>query len=361
MRRIAKCKGQFAAVRVVRCQGAVQGSFKEFSRTAFHVTENETVCVACDDEVAIGATCGIMRTGGSDKGCVSDVNGLCFDCVEGMHTTLSACAQCDGAQRCVDSTTHLLCTDGEVLAGSHCSEPTEHNALLVTNNHVVKCTERHFADGEACGDCPSSCASCANASSCMGCTNGTSLTHDGGCAALENAVSQTHAGAVACDDASFLTDTGCVPCGERFGAACVRCSVDECLACKGDFVRDGGVCREGDMCAACDGVACRACVGGAVRLNATDCVPAGDCAVSEDGKCVQCVHPLVPLANGSCVDSEHCTEHHDGGVCLRCSPGMIVSDDGVCQSLPRDGLTHRVRLVVRHVRVQRVVLPLVRC
>ena len=290
-------------------------------------------CVACDDKVAIGATCNVMKDGDGDENCMFDEKGLCYECVEGMHATLDGCASCDGAQRCVNNASHLLCSDSSTLVGSLCTPLTEHDALLITNNHALKCSETHFADGDVCGGCTDLCVSCTDTSSCSVCAAGTSLAKDGKCAALENAAVQTHNGAVACDDA-FVPDKDrqCVSCSAVFGTECRLCSAHECLACNTDLVLDGGVCRKGDKCQTGDGTVCTSCASGSVHFNATDCVPASDCAVYVDGRCIQCVEPNVLLSDGSCTVSKECTDVGDG-VCLRCTWGMFADEDGVCHCL----------------------------
>ena len=275
-----------------------------------------------------------------------DETGLCFDCVEGMATTLDACVSCNGALRCVNGSSPLLCADNALRVGPTCAPPTEQEALLVTNNHVAKCSETHFASGEACEACPSSCASCTNASSCSVCAGGTSLSPDGTCAALATATAQTHAGAVACDDGHALDKAGaCALCSVLFGPGCALCSSGECLSCRSDVVLEGGVCRAGELCEGSDGLACTSCASGSVLFNATDCAAAGGCAVYEDGRCVQCVDPLVLLADGTCAESKDCPVAGDG-VCLLCTDGMFADENGVCQR-PGSATSHTQRATRR--------------
>ena len=321
------------------------------SPAALRVTQAGSVCVACDDTVAVGAACGITRTDERIGGCASQERGVCLECVEAMFSVLRACADCDGARRCVDAEQHILCGDGALPVQSHCTPSTPQDALLVANNHAVKCSEAHFADGEACGDCPPSCVACADTSSCAVCAGGASLAQDGTCTPLENAAAQAHRGAVACDDA-FVPDEDrrCVPCDHDFGDGCVSCSARECLACKEGFVLVGGACRRGDLCARADGTVCTACEDGTGRFNATDCVVAGDCAVYADGRCVQCVTPLVPLADGTCGELRDCLVAGQG-VCLRCADGMFADESGGCQRLG-DSTPHPQRATRRARRVR---------
>ena len=336
----------------------MQGSVNSLSHTAFHITEKEVVCIACDDTVAIGATCSVMRNNEEIGDCEVQERELCFSCVEGMHSVLDACSDCDGALRCVDNATHLLCGDGAVLNAGLCTPSTQQDSLLVTNNHMTKCSETHFADGTTCGRCPDSCVSCHNGSACVICAAGTSLSPVGECGVLERATVQTHNGAQACADAFFATGTACESC-TSFGDGCTSCSAKECLSCSSGLVLDGGVCRKGDRCDAADGTVCTACVDGTLSLNSTDCVPVGDCAVYEDGKCVQCVDPLVLLADGTCAASDECTTAGDG-VCLRCAAGMFADETGVCQCLSTSpSLTRSMRLILRDVCVQRNILHVV--
>ena len=282
-----------------------------------------------------------MRRGGTDKNCVSDAKGLCFECVEDMYSVLDRCASCDGAPRCVNNASHLLCPDNAVFVDSHCTPSMDQNALLVANNHAVKCREALYAVGDACAGCPPSCAACHNGSSCVVCTSGNSLSPVGVCAEHGQAVVQTHRGAVACRDGFVEKDRSCVPCSSVFGAGCEICSAHEGLSCDAGFVLDSGACRKGDLCDDANGTACTLCASGSVLYNATDCVPAGDCVVYADGRCVQCVKPLVPLATGSCGESADCTAVGDG-ICLRCGAGMFAGENGVCQRRLSHQLTLRV-------------------
>ena len=332
----------------------MQGSFHSHSHPVLHITEKESVCIACDDKVAIGATCSVMRADEKIGECANQERGLCFECVETMYSVLDACASCDRALRCVNNASHLLCGDGALPNAGHCTPSKQQDALLVTNNHVAKCSEAHFADGEACGGCPEFCVSCTDTTSCSVCAGGTSLGKDGKCAAIENAAVQVHSGAVACDDAFIPDKDGqCVSCSGLFGAGCEACSARECLSCNTDFVLDGGICRKGDKCAESDGTACTSCASGSVLYNATDCVPAGDCAVYEDERCVQCVEPNAPLADGTCGESEDCMVVGQG-VCLRCADPMFADENGVCRGLfHKKTYQQRATRRVRHVRSMR--------
>ena len=231
--------------------------------------------------------------------------------------------------------THLLCADSAILDGSQCAKSTRQDSIIVTNNHIVKCVGRRFADGTSCGECPSSCLLCRNNTVCDICAAGTSLSLDGACVILENATTQTHTGAVSCDKSFFLMGVSCVPCSSVFGVGCVLCSEHECISCDEDFVLDDGVCRKGGKCESSNGRVCVSCVSGTVRFNATDCVSSSDCAVYDDGVCVQCMKQLVPLTDGTCVESGGCLIYGDG-VCLRCSPGMFLSKSGICKSLSHE-------------------------
>ena len=255
-----------------------------------------------------------------------------------MHATLAACVACDGARRCVNRTAHLLCGDG-FANGSNgvCTRSTDQNALLVANNHAVKCSETHHANGELCGNCSPSCASCVNVSSCEVCASGTSLAPDGTCVVLENATVQAHTGAVVCDEAFFANDTVCASCIDRFSDVCPSCGVcsgDGCVRCDGDVVFSNGAWRESPNCAVTDGTVCLECADGATQFNATHCVPDGDCSVYVDGMCVACQQGRVLLPDGSCVEPGECTAHNGGG-CLRCVPGMYADEAGVCKCLAR--------------------------
>ena len=280
--------------------------------------------------------------GATDTNCVSSAKGLCFECVEEMYSVLDGCAACGEAQRCVNAERHLLCRDSALLVASQCAQSAQQNALLVVNNHAVKCGEGYYADGETCGECTSSCAMCHNGSSCSICDNTTLQSSDDTCAPLGNAVVQTHTGAVACLDGFFAVDMGCVACDSVFGDGCVSCSAHECLSCKEEFVLAGGICRKGDLCATANGTACTSCADGAVHFNATDCAPTGDCVVYADGVCVQCVTPLILDANGTCAETPNCTVHGDG-VCLRCADGMFADENSVCQRLSPRNLTPSMR------------------
>ena len=276
-----------------------------------------------------------MRSGDTDESCVKGEKRLCFECVEGMATTLDACVACERAQRCVDGSHDLLCRDNGLLNGTQCTQSTQQDVLLITNNHVVKCTETHFMDGEACGGCQTSCASCDNASSCSVCAAGTSLSQDSGCVHTDNAVVETHNGIIACDEAFVALGGACASCADRFSHLCPSCSLcdaEKCVWCDGDVVFENGTWRPSQHCAVANGTVCQSCIGGSVPFNATDCVPAGDCAVYEDGKCVQCANPFVPDQTGLCVESDQCSEHFNG-VCLRCVAGMYVDEGGVCHGL----------------------------
>ena len=309
----------------------MQGSFFAPSHTALHVTQNETRCAVCDDTVAIGATCDVTCTSTEPKVSIGD-NG-CFTCPEGTFGGTNECVDCGGARRCVDTAAHLLCPDNELVVNSQCSPSTQQDSTLVVNNHVVKCTETHFADGAACGACPPSCVSCANSSSCAVCAAGTSLSSNGACSVLQHATAQTHNGSVACDETFLARDADCVQCSDVFGG-CASCNSHECLSCDEGKVFNNGVCRAGNMCASSSGTVCTSCEVSAIRFNATDCIPAGDCTVYEDGTCVQCVKPLVLTTDGTCAGSEDCTVSN-GGVCLRCTDGMYADEDGICRGLPR--------------------------
>ena len=276
--------------------------------------------------------------GDCDENCVVDERRLCYECVEGMHATLAACAACDGARRCLDNVTHLLCQDGFVLGSDGvCARSSEQNALIVENNHAVMCAESHVADGTTCTECPLSCVSCVNEESCQVCAAGTSLSPDGACVVLENATAQAHTGAVACDEAFFVSDTVCASCIDRFSDVCLSCGVcsgDGCVRCDGDVVFSNGAWRESPNCAVADGTVCLECADGATRFNATHCVPDGDCSVYVDGVCAACRQGRVLLPDGSCVDPGDCTAHN-GGACLRCVPGMYADEAGVCKCLAR--------------------------
>ena len=258
----------------------------------------------------------------------------CFTCSEGMFLGRDECVDCDGARRCVDNTAHLLCADNALLVGTQCAPPTEQNALLITNNHVVKCAESEFADGEACTACPPSCLSC-NEASCEVCASGTTLSQDDMCATMENATAQTHNGVVACADESFATNNVCASCADRFTGVCplcTRCDGGRCVRCDGDVVFEDGAWRASQHCAAADGTVCLECVDGATPFNATDCVPDGDCSAYVDGRCVVCVTPRVLFSDGSCVEFEDCTGFNGVG-CLRCVPGMVADEDVGCKRL----------------------------
>ena len=273
----------------------------------------------------------------------------CFTCPEGTFVGTNECVDCGGARRCVSEPKHLLCVDNELLASSKCTLSTQDDTLFVTNNHAVKCTETHFADGASCGQCPVLCASCNNGSSCSVCAAGSSQSPDGACATIDNAIAQTHNGALACDEPFFVADTGCVPCGDLFGAGCKVCSAHECLSCSPNNVLENGVCRQGDTCQTSDGTACTSCVDGTVSFNATDCVPAGGCALFEVGKCVHCVEPSVLQADGTCAESETCVIRSDG-LCLRCADGTFADENGICRRLahPTPHPQRVTRRCVRH-------------
>ena len=277
-----------------------------------------------------------MRSSSQDKNCVNDTDGLCFECVEWMHTTLDACADCGGARRCDNKTKHLLCGDGFVIGNDGlCNQTTELDALLFANNHAVKCSESHHADGEGCLECPTSCASCVDGSSCLVCNNGTSLSKDGGCVMLANATVQSHNGAVACNDSFFASCTECASCADHFSSVCQSCGAcasDMCVRCDGDVVFENGAWRKSNYCADADGTVCRKCVASATQFNATDCVPVVDCSTYVNGMCVVCPEERVLLPNGSCVESSECTAHNGGG-CLRCVAGMYADSTGVCKRL----------------------------
>ena len=273
-----------------------------------------------------------MRGGDTDENCVFDANRLCYECVEGMVTTLDACVPCETAQRCLVGSQDILCWDNGLLDGTQCTNSTQQDVLLITNNHVVKCGDGLFADGETCGDCSPQCASCFNASTCNAC-EGSTRSDDGACVGTDNAIVETHTGLVACADTFFADGAACSLCSERFGAGCSLCSAVECLACNTGFVLENGVCRSGDRCTVADGTVCQACEEESTKFNATDCVPSGDCAAYVDGRCVQCAEPLVLLTNGSCAQPDGCTALGES-TCRRCDDGLFPGPSGTCQRLP---------------------------
>ena len=311
----------------------------------------------CDGTVAVGATCDLTCANfGNDVR--TDDDG-CFQCAEGTYRVSNACADCRGARHCINATAHTLCDDGALIVAGRCRPTTVQDALVIANNHVVACAEKLHPSGDACAQCSSSCASCMDGSSCLICADGTSLAPDGSCVYLANTTIQAHNGAVECDDTFFAADTRCVACSSVFGAGCVSCSAHECLACAGDVVLDGGVCRKGWGCASGNGTACERCEDRWVPFNATDCFPKGNCLVYADGRCVQCVAALVPDLEGVCDGVPECTARNDG-ICLRCTDGMYADEGGVCRRLSPTQLTRRVQRVgVRDVRVQRDVLHVV--
>lgn len=272
----------------------------------------------------------------------------CFTCPEGTFVETGKCVDCGGARRCINDKSHLLCEDGGIPQNSECKDVNVLNVQTVVNNHVVRCYGGSFASGETCGECPESCLSCANDSSCSVCVEGTSLTADGTCGASENMETQTHKGVVACQDAFFLTDNTCASCANRFSSVCRECSlcdVEKCVLCDGDVVFENGAWRASELCADADGAVCHACVDGATPFNATDCVPDGGCSVYVDGRCVACKQGLVPQADGMCRESEDCITHHDG-VCLQCANGLYADENGVCRRLTHPQ-THTQHAMVR--------------
>ena len=295
---------------------------------------NGVVCGSCNDDVAIGELCDTKR--GPVANCASTNlhEGLCFECVEGLYTSLDTCRSCDGARRCDNETVHQLCADNAMLQSNQCASSVPSNALLVTNNHVLKCRETLFPDGETCGTCPDSCASCHDKSSCTLCED--SVNHFGTCVVEEHATTQTHNGIVSCDDGFILNGSTCQSCSERHVSTCPNCalcSLDRCLQCEGHVVFADGRWKEPSLCDETDGVQCTRCSEGALAFNATDCVIDDDCVQFVDGVCVQCVDSLINI-NDSCHPPEQCNVLGDG-TCLRCDPGMFADSDGVCHRLCR--------------------------
>ena len=319
------------------------------------MTDDGVTCISCDRSIAAGDKCDIHF--GDVEYCVPEqhINGLCFECVEGRFTEMDACTPCgDGSRRCVNGTVALLCDDDRRLDSGKCAGVDNEDALAFVNNHVMKCTDAHFASGDTCGDCSDSCASCNNKSSCSACTNGTSLGSDGTCVAIDSATAQTHDGALGCATSFVVTNGVCEGCSSRFSSVCQSCSAcdgEKCLRCDDDVVFEEGTWRHSQNCADADGTVCRECVSGTIRFNATDCVLPGDCMLYENGRCVQCKEPLVVLADGTCGESEDCTMH-TGGWCLRCADGMVPNRDSACMRLIHPGLTSSVRCNVHNVCVQ---------
>ena len=274
----------------------------------------------------------------------------------------NACVACPVlCERCTKESC-LRCGDDFVLVDGACKEKDD-MALLVSSNNTLKCAEPFFPDSGECRACPALCISCRDGSTCSVCASGTSLSQDGACASLKNATLQTHAGAVACDDSFVATGTTCESCADRFVSTCPSCTLcdgERCVQCDGDVVFDNGAWRSSPQCSRADGSVCQTCDDGSLRFNTTDCVPAGDCEAFVDGVCVSCRKGLVLLTDGTCVESGDCTAHN-GGACLRCATGMHPDESGVCQRLSPRNLTRSVRRIVCHVRVQRAVLPFVRC
>ena len=336
-------------------ESSVQGSFLAPSHTTLGVKQSETRSAVCDDTVAIGAACDVTCTSTEPNGGFGDSG--CFSCPDRTFAGTNECVDCNGARRCVDKKAHILCPDNELVVRSQCSPSTQQDPTLVVNNHVVGCTETHFADGTSCGACPSLYVSCANSSSCSVCAAGTSLSSDGACSVLQHATAQTHAGAVGCDETFTARDAGCVPCGDVFDG-CARCAVHVSACCVTKA-------RSSTMASARRGTCASQPTGRLARralpvpcFNATDCFPAGNCVVFA-------MERASSLSSRSSLLTEHVLHQRTGpsvtGVSACGAPtGCMSTRTASARVCPAERLTRRVRRVMLHVRVHRAVLHRVR-
>ena len=293
------------------------------------MTGNTTTCVECPETIGVGPS-GCRLVGRAIAGCAVVDSGLCAECVEGLYTNFTECVPCgDDVRRCTN-TTALLCADMTTPDAAECTPTEDPNITALFMNHAVRCADFTTPDDAECvtnddmlcvetrdGDC----IMCNNATLADECTREEEWT----------TLASTRSPLVCRDDAFFSNGT-CVACVELYGGACSVCNERGCIDCGDEHVVLDGMCRVGAFCAGTDGRLCTSCIEGSIPFNATDCAPAGDCAVYEDGTCVRCVEPRVVQPDGTCAESEDCVVHHDG-VCLRCADGMYADGSGVCRCL----------------------------
>lgn len=151
-----------------------------------------------------------------------------------------------------------MCRDDFVLVDWACVENGDTEQLISSNN-TLKCAESFFATGTTCG-------------------SGTDI---------------------------------CLSAGGSYSV----CDSERRVQCDGDVVFENGAWRASWHGATDDRNVCKSCDDGALRFNAMDCVPDGDCAPFVNGVCAECRDELVLLPRGTCGEACTCVAHTREGSC----------------------------------------------
>ncbi|ELP85690.1 serine-threonine protein kinase, partial [Entamoeba invadens IP1] len=209
---------------------------------------------------------------------------------------------------------------------------------IVSNNHVVQCTEGTQFVNEKCEMCPSRCSKCAD-SNCMECKDITDVLIDGVCYEQTTTLCQ------------IITDGICKKCDTNhfFNYKTQRCeSIDEscqvalydgkCLKCvnKFDYVSsDGKKClsKQSDMtCEYAEYGVCKRCING-YYLDETKCAPCIEKCIlcSNKSNCEQCISNYIfNTTSLSCetFSIPHCLIYK-GYACDKCENGYYKTN-GKC-------------------------------
>ena len=173
--------------------------------------------------------------------CSTDITEQCCDagmqCVN-PDTVESYCAACEVDTQCTCPDGYLVNKEGKCVKpecktnsdcpnGKYCENPGKSNAKCVpcAKGETCTCTSGMVADGN--GGCKLGCTF-DSASLCVsGTTNCKTCTQSGGCYTCTD-----------CKDGYYPDNGTCVPCKQKFGNDCKKCTPNKCTICENGYEPD---------------------------------------------------------------------------------------------------------------------------
>ena len=283
-------------------------------------------------------------------------------CEEGFYPTNDnkKCESCPShCRRCSDSNTCVLCENG--YHGSKCESNENYK-----QEKLMKCDDGYFSDGEKCQECSENCLLC-GADKCEICIS-SSVDDNGKCGEVSIIISTSSTSGEICTfNQTYSSESKCSSCS--IYGDCDECSMDKCHECSTGLLTIDGKCEMIENCNITENGKCVRCNDG-YYYDKSKCKEISNCKhTTNSGKCLECDEGYI-LRNNICVDESeinncnrvvnskciecasgyyqeeeinqcvecktrlnNCKECFNSSICLRCSEGSYLTNDGKCKEL----------------------------
>ncbi|ELP88790.1 protein serine/threonine kinase, putative [Entamoeba invadens IP1] len=280
------------------------------------------LCDVCDDKKCLKCSnMGVLDCDGKciafeSSGCVSSPNTYCSGCQNhsiyisesnGVCGEISNCKIATSNGKCVSCNDVYYFTSNQTCVALSSNQTENCDIINNDNGKCIRCASKHYLSDGTCLNCPNNCMSCFNATVCIECEGGLSVSSNGTCTTsttqMENCkkmINRLFMCAI-CDQKYFRNDKGqCENCTDN----CDECNQkNTCLKCKENtfLVTEG-----------------------------TQCFPyetLTNCETKTQNGCSQCSTGYY-VKNQLCVScnstKSNCDKCNSVGVCTSCSPNYIL-------------------------------------